>query len=102
MKKSKILILIVLLFLLLTKSHKSKAGILDFFSSDPFFHGCVYDPLGKKIGCAHYNYNEQKNRGSSVIAENLCNAELKKIQRSSKFKDTLIVGCTNSAGPYPR
>ena len=98
----KIIILVVFFFLFLTKSHNSKAGILDFFSSDPFFHGCVYDPFGKKIGCAEYKYNEQKNRGSSRIAENLCNAELKKIQRNSKFKDTLIVGCTDSAGPHPR
>ena len=98
----KIIILAFIIFLFSSKNNNSKAGILDFFSSDPFFHGCVYDPFGKKIGCAEYKYNEQKNRGSSRIAENLCNAELKKIQRSSKFKDTLIVGCTDSAGPHPR
>jgi hypothetical protein len=28
--------------------------------------------------------------------------ELKKIQKNSKFKDTLIVGCTDSAGQHPR
>ena len=98
----KIIILAVIFFLIPTKSHNSKAEILDFFSSDPFFHGCVYDPFGKKIGCAEYKYNEQKNRGSSGIAENLCNAELKKIQRSSKFKDTLIVECTDSTVPHHR
>ena len=98
----KIIILTFVLFLFISKNNNSKAGILDFFSSDPFFHGCVYDPIGNKIGCAQYKYNEQKNRGSSRIAENLCNAELKKIQRSSKFKDTLIVGCTDSAGPHPK
>lgn len=98
----KITILIFIFSLFISKNNNSNAGILDFFSSDPFFHGCVYDSFGKKIGCAQYKYNEQKNRGSSRIAENLCNAELKKIQRSSKFKDTLIVGCTDSAGPHPK
>jgi hypothetical protein len=31
---------------------------------DPTFSGCVFDPLGNKIGCAKYTYNEQKNPGS--------------------------------------
>jgi len=37
-----------------------------------------------------------------MIAENLCNIELKKIQRGSKFKDTLIIGCNDSAGSHRR
>ncbi len=94
MKINKVLIIILIFFLFLKKNHKSNAGILDFFSSDPYFMGCVYDPFGNKIDCAKYKYNEQKNPGSLRMAENLCNAELKKIQRSSKFKDTLIVGCS--------
>ena len=82
----KIIILAFIIFLFPSKNNNSKAGILDFFSSDPFFYGCVYDPFGKKIGCAEYKYNEQKNRGSSRIAENLCNAELKKYKEILNLK----------------
>jgi hypothetical protein len=102
MIKNKILIFIFIFFFIITKNHNSKAGILDFFTSDPWFSGCVYDPFGNKIGCSQYNYNEAKNPGSKRIAENNCLMELKKIQKNSKFKDTLIVGCTDSAGPHPR
>ena len=44
----KIIILAFIIFLFPSKNNNSKAGILDFFSSDPFFHGCVYDPFGNK------------------------------------------------------
>ena len=80
MIKNKILIFIFIFFLIITKNHNSKAGILDFFSSDPWVSGCVYDPFGNKIGCSKYNYNEAKNPGSKRIAENNCLMELKKIQ----------------------
>ena len=58
-----------LLFLVLSGSN-SKA----FW--DPTFSSCVFDPLGNKIGCAKYTYNEQKNPGSRKRAEDLCNNDL--------------------------
>ena len=73
MIKNKILIFILIFFFIITKNHNSKAGILDFFTSDPWFSGCVC--------CSQYNYNASKNPCIKRIAENNCLMELKKIQK---------------------
>ena len=83
-----------LLFLVLSGSN-SKA----FW--DPTFSGCVYDPLGKKIGCAKYSYNEKKNPGSRQKAKDICNADLANKVKGYKFIDVLFDGCWDSAGPHP-
>ena len=68
---------------------------------DPTFSGCVYDPLGKKIGCAKYSYNEKKNPGSRQKAKDICNADLANKAKGYKFIDVLFDGCWDSAGPHP-
>ena len=93
---------IILAFIFLSLflvSTNSKAGIFDFW--DPFFSGCVYDPLGRKIGCAKYSYNEKKNPGSRQKAKDICNADLANKAKGYKFIDVLFDGCWDSAGPHP-
>ena len=68
---------------------------------DPTFSGCVYDPLGKKIGCAKYSYNEKKNPGSRQKAKDICNADLANKAKGYKSIDVLFDGCWDSAGPHP-
>ena len=72
------------------------------FWSDPFFSGCVYDPLGRKIGCAKYSYNEQKNLGSRKRAEDLCNSDLVRQAKGYRLTEVLFEGCWDSGGPHPR
>jgi hypothetical protein len=80
-------------------STNSKAGIFDFW--DPFFSGCVYDPLGRKIGCAKYSYNEQKNSGSRQRAKDICNSDLANKAKGYRLSEVLFDGCRDSGGPYP-
>jgi hypothetical protein len=68
---------------------------------DPTFSGCVFDPLGNKIGCAKYTYNEQKNPGSRKRAEDLCNNDLVRKAKGYKLTDVRFNGCYDSGGPHP-
>lgn len=68
---------------------------------DPTFSGCVFDPLGNKIGCAKYSYNEKKNPGSRQKAKDICNADLVNRAKGYKPTDVRFDGCWDSAGPYP-
>jgi hypothetical protein len=85
--------------LLLVFVNSPKAGIFDFW--DPTFSGCVFDPLGNKIGCAKYTYNEKNNPGSRKRAEDLCNTDLVRKAKGYKLTDVRFDGCWDSGGPYP-
>jgi len=93
-----IILALCFLFLFLVGTN-SKAGIFDFW--DPFFSGCVYDPLGRKIGCAKYFYNEQKNPGSRQRAKDICNADLVNKAKGYRLTEVLFDGCSDSGGPHP-
>lgn len=68
---------------------------------DPTFSGCVYDPLGNKIGCAKYTYNEKNNPGSRKRAEDLCNTDLVRKSKGYKLTEVRFDGCWDSGGSYP-
>jgi len=75
-----------------------RAGILDWFNTDPWYSGCAYDSLGKKIDCVKFYYNESKSRGSRAKAEQLCYSELRSIVRN--YKGQYSIECSDSAGPF--
>jgi hypothetical protein len=99
MTRTLIIILVSSFLFLALGVTNSKAGILDFW--DPTFSGCVYDPLGKKIGCAKYSYNEQKNPGSRQRAKDICNSDLANKAKGYRLTEVRFDGCWDSSGPHP-
>ena len=76
----------------------ARAGIFDWFNTDPWYSGCAYDFLGRKIDCVKFYYNESKNRGSRAKAEQLCYSELRNLVRN--YKGEYSIECSDSAGPF--